>query len=122
MNQASDIARESGRTVQPGEVDLEQLPAYEEALTGRGGRTVEPPSRMEHPAPVPDRAYRDEKSASTPATAAAPGPSVYRPTPINPNENASRHPPPTPDEAPPGYEEANENSAANNLERRVREE
>ena len=122
LNQAADVARDSGRTVQPGEVDLEQLPAYEETVGGGP-----PPSRpaagpatasgIQRPTPMnPNgtahtttaQGYRDEKSAS--------GPSQPQPRPAPPSAPA---PAPAPNEPPPGYEEAQQNSVVDNLERRV---
>ena len=118
---AAEIARESGRSTGdangPIDVDLEQLPAYEEV--GDAGR-----GQIQQPAPRPVQA-----SAAH----------IQRPTPISPNgtthpipsrdepeERAPKPAPPTsepfslPNEPPPQYEEVQSSSVADNLERTLR--
>ena len=133
--QAAEIARENGTAVQPGELDLEQLPAYEETVGG-GVRVPQQSTASEpmtaRPAPVTAQGYPDEKSASTAATTsnprpgraagvAAPDPNLQRPVPLSPHETPTERPRPPPNEAPPGYEEVNEDSEADKLDRLVRE-
>lgn len=112
LAQAMETARESGRAVNNSngigglDVDLEQLPAYEELGGGGGGGP--PPVQIQRPTPVgPNGAHRPAppanngvvglQSASSSRAAAAP----------------------TPDEPPPGYEEVLQGSVADELERRV---
>lgn len=110
LSQASEVARESGRPVDLSNVDLEQLPAYEEV-------------------------------APSPTTASAPN--IQRPTPISPSRasqpttrnngvanterdrkaqanNESSEQRATPDEPPPGYDEVQQSSIADNLEASIR--
>lgn len=111
LAQAMETARASGRPVNNNaagsglDVDLEQLPAYEELGGGGSGRA---PVQIQRPMPVgPNGAHRPaplanngvvglEAAGSSTAAAAA-----------------------TPDEPPPGYEEVLQGSVANELERRV---
>lgn len=110
LSQASEVARESGGPVDLSNVDLEQLPAYEEV-------------------------------APSPTTASAP--SIQRPMPISPtsasqpplrnndvadserdrkeqvnNESSGQFSPPN--EPPPGYDEVQQSSIADNLEASIR--
>ncbi|KAL2040871.1 hypothetical protein N7G274_006329 [Stereocaulon virgatum] len=132
--QAIELARESGRNVTGGgstgvvDVDLEQLPAYEEASGQAAGGEM--------------------GGQPVGATATAQAPQLQRPTPIAPNGvqrpgpalpanngvvgleqqggmdagRSRRDDPPPPDEPPPGYEEVQQSSVADHLERRVRGE
>ena len=118
--QAAEITRESGNTGVnrngPIDVDLEQLPAYEEVGNERWMQQPPPPiqTSVQH---------------------------IQRPTPISPNgiahppqladepvQQASRAAPTTnepyfpPREPPPGYEEAQSSSVADNLERRLQQQ
>ncbi|KAL9124646.1 MAG: hypothetical protein Q9217_006042 [Psora testacea] len=118
---AAEIARESGRPIGsangPIDVDLEQLPAYEEI--GSGGQTQN----------------------SQPLLGQTSAPRIQRPTPISPNgtphpapyrdeteERAPESAPPAseplppPNEPPPGYEEVQSSSVADSLERRLRDQ
>ena len=120
MSHAAEIARESGRSTGsangPIDVDLEQLPAYEE---------VEGTSRV----PQQSTAIAEETA-----------PQIQRPTPISPNatvqtppfrdisdERAPKPAPttsepfPPPNEPPPDYEEVQSRTVADNLEERLRE-
>lgn len=120
-SQAADIARESGRVLQEGEIDLEQLPAYEEAASST--------SAVSAPA-----------LATVTASAGTSTGSVQRPMPIHPNgvpgsstatnggDSRAAKPDPTrdqpippPDGPPPGYDEVPNNSVVNGLENRVKE-
>ena len=139
VQQAAESARETGSSVHPSDLDLEQLPAYEEAVGGaRGDRrvsqqpTASAPNSTRLPA-VTAQGYPDEKSASSASTASAPRPArtantaapptaLQRPTPANPNATTIEQPRPAPNEPPPGYDEANDATIANNLERQVRDE
>ena len=121
--QAAETARESGRSVRVGDVDLEQLPAYEENATERS----RPPQPQPQPTPPPR------------VTATASNGTIQRPTPIHPNGSAQstpvqtreendnkpeptrNEPFPPPDGPPPGYDEVEESTVASGLENRVRE-
>lgn len=104
LAQAMETARASGRPVNnvggAVDVDLEQLPAYEE-LSGGAPRAPVP---IQRPTPVgPSGAHRPAPPANNGVVGLGPAAS-----------NA-----PTPDEPPPGYEEVLQGSVANELERRV---
>lgn len=106
LAQAIDTARASGRPVNSAggggvDVDLEQLPAYEEL-----GGAARAPVQIQRPTPVgPNGAHRPAPPANNGVVGLGPAPS-----------SAAA---PTPDEPPPGYEEVVQGSAANDLERRV---
>lgn len=109
LAQAIDTARASGRPVNGGgggvaaDVDLEQLPAYEEL-----GGAARAPVQIQRPTPVgPNGAHRPAPPANNGVVGLGPGPA--------PSSAAA----PTPDEPPPGYEEVLQGSVANDLERRV---
>ncbi len=108
LAQAIDTARASGRPVNGGggvDVDLEQLPAYEELGGGGGGRA---PVQIQRPTPVaPNGAHRPAPPANNGVVGLGPA--------------GSSAAAPTPDEPPPGYEEVLQGSVANDLERRVEE-
>ena len=100
-----DTARASGRPVNGSggglDVDLEQLPAYEEL--GGGARA---PVQIQRPTPVaPNGAHRPAPPANNGVVGLG-------------NASASGAAP-TPDEPPPGYEEVVEGSKANKSERTV---
>ena len=106
------MARESGRPVNGGiDVDLEQLPAYEEAAGGVGiPLSPAPVPQIQRPTPIsPSGVHRPAPPANNGVIGldggSGPEPAL-----------TSSHPP---DEPPPGYEETQQNSVANNLERRV---
>ena len=121
VSHAAEIAIESGRanrnTNGPIDVDLEQLPAYEES--GNGGHTQQSPPTLvqtsapeiQRPTPIsPDGIthsppYRSEPSERAPK----PAPTISEPF-------------PPPNESPPRYEEVQSSSVANNLERRLRDQ
>ena len=106
-----EVARESGRPVNGGvDVDLEQLPAYEEATSG--GRPAAPP-QIQRPTPISPNGTQHPRPAP-PANNGEVG--------LNSEANArpaapSSETPPPPNEPPPGYEEAQQSSVANHLER-----
>lgn len=105
-------------------VDLEQLPAYEEV----GNATPAAP----RPAQVPDlmtpQIYAPRPTAAplapAPVTAATTTAATAQPPAPNPALAAVQAPPstitPTPDEPPPGYEEAQRGSVAEDLEQTLR--
>lgn len=108
LAQAMETARASGRPVNTGagglDVDLEQLPAYEELGGGGGGRA---PVQLQRPTPVaPNGTHRPAPPANNGVVGLEPAASSA--------VAAS-----TPDEPPPGYEEVLQGSVANELERRV---
>ena len=115
---AAEISRESGRsngnTSGPIDIDLEQLPAYEEV--GSSGRMTQPasaPTQQEIQRPVP--ISPDGTAHQTPGTGAS-------------EERAPKPAPgttevfPPPSEPPPGYEEVQSRSIASDLEGRLREQ
>lgn len=115
ISQAMDTARESGRPVSSFvDADLEQLPAYEEV----GGSGAAPPlftPRIQRPVPIAPN--------GTPRPAPPPNNGVVglengRSEPPPPMQ-LSNEPTPTPNEPPPGYEEVQRNSVADNLEVRA---
>lgn len=106
-----ETARASGRPVNNNaagsglDVDLEQLPAYEELGGGGNGRA---PVQIQRPMPVaPNGAHRP---AAPPANNGVVGLEAA---------TSSTAVAATPDEPPPGYEEVLQGSVANELERRV---
>lgn len=107
LSQALDVARESGRPVGNGavDVDLEQLPAYEEAAGGRAA-----PVQVQRPTPIAPNGTRRPRPAP-PANNGVVGLAGEEPA----------RPGPLPDEPPPGYEEAQQSSVADHLERSVDE-
>lgn len=101
LAQAMDMARESGRPVNGADVDLEQLPAYEEL--GGGARAPVP---IQRPTPVaPNGVHR-------PAPAANNGV-------VGLGEGSSSGVAPTPDEPPPGYDEVVDIGKGNATEQRT---
>lgn len=106
LAQAVDMARASGRPVNSGgglDADLEQLPAYEEL-----GGAARAPVPIQRPTPVgPDGARRPAPAANNGVVG------------LGAAGSSSAAPAPTPEEAPPGYEEVLQGSVANGLERRV---
>lgn len=119
LSQAAEVASYSGRAVS-GDVDLEQLPAYEEAAGGGGW--MPPPQTVA------------AQSRAAPAAT-----HIQRPTPISPNgtvhttprregqDESAPIPAPTtsepftpPNEPPPGYEEVQAGSVVNGLEESIR--
>lgn len=96
LAQAMDTARASGRPVNTGgggmDVDLEQLPAYEEL-----GGAARPPVQIQRPTPVgPNGAHRPAPPANNGVVGLG----------LSPSSAAA----PTPDEPPPGYEEVSQGS------------
>ncbi|KAI4123190.1 MAG: hypothetical protein LQ338_005386 [Usnochroma carphineum] len=112
--QALEIARENGRQgPDVSDITLEQLPAYEEV-----GTTISsaPPPPLQQPSPI-----------SPTVTQHAP----QRDSGITMSSDDERHPKPPaapvsdlhyppPSDPPPGYEEVQQNSVADNLEQRLR--
>ena len=99
--QAAEMAREAGRTPNPG-ADLEQLPAYEEA----GTAVTTSAAPLQQPSPIsPVRTNHAPMRQDDGAWHA--------------NGTTSNQPPP--DEPPPGYEEVQQTSIADNLERSIRD-
>lgn len=91
------------------DVDLEQLPAYEEAMGGGGGRGLEGP-RIQRPVPITPNGGRVRAApAANNGVVGLGGEAHARP--------AERETAP-PDGPPPGYEEA-QGSVARELERGV---
>ncbi|KAL2059422.1 hypothetical protein ABVK25_000715 [Lepraria finkii] len=116
LSQALEVARESGRAVGNGgvDVDLEQLPAYEEASGGGGGQT-----QIQRPVPIaPDGARRSRPAP--PANNGVVG--LEDQTGSRAGPSSRQQPLPPPDEPPPGYEEAQQSSVADQLEESVRKE
>lgn len=104
--QAAETARESGRTADLLEIDLEQLPAYEEVADAAPASIPQPP--IHRPTPIsPIRASHPLHPSNGPTSSSR-----------NPQSSEDRLPPP--DEPPPGYEETQQNTIANNLEESIR--
>jgi len=105
------------------DMDLEQLPAYDEV--GDGGSLPQP---MAAPAQVPPPIQTHSPQIQRP-TPISPNGTVHSPPLANDEEQRAPKPAPTisepfpaPDEPPPGYEEVQANSVAINLERRLRDD
>jgi len=112
LSQAVDVARESGRPVTNGgiDVDLEQLPAYEEATAGGGERQAAP--RIQRPVPISPNGERPRRApAANNGVVGLSSEANARPA---ESEIGACAPPP--DEPPPGYEEA-QGSVASSLGR-----
>lgn len=108
-----DVAQESGRPVNGGvDVDLEQLPAYEEAARGGGAPVGQP--QIQRPTPIAPNGVRQPRPAP-PANNGVVG--LNGDVDARPAATSSDAPPPPPDGPPPGYEETQQSSVANNLER-----
>lgn len=110
LRQTLDVARESGidETVAAGNVNMEDLPAYED--TRQHARVPE------EPLSPPVSAGLSGTGVSAPVAAAAP------PEPDSPQRSSplqSPQPFQPPSEPPPGYEEVQRTSIADELERRL---
>lgn len=108
LSQALEMARESGRpsAADLSEVNLEQLPAYEEAMGGPALQRPTPISRTAAPPTQPRESGIAVSSGDEQGT--------------NPSSAGSSNGHPLPNEPPPGYEETQQNSIAESLERGVR--
>ena len=107
LSHAIEIARESGRppTADLSEINLEQLPAYEEATGGPVLQRPTPLLRTAAPRALPMEngtvvSSDDEHT--------------------NPRSSGSSNEYPPPNEPPPGYEETQQSSIAESLERSIR--
>ena len=118
LRQAVDVARESGAVedsrgvgaINMNNVHLEDLPAYEESA--RHARV---------PDPLPSPPNDDRRSSG----AGAGGPVIAAPVPMSPQQSSTVSSPQEahfqpPSEPPPGYEEVQSNSVADELERQLR--
>lgn len=115
VSQAIELAQESGRPEDLSNVDLDQLPAYEE-VAGSSPISAAPPapvstSNIEQPTPIsPRRLVGPSRSGGE----------------INPwsNPQPTRRPnnvqAPPPNEPPPGYDEVQRSSVAESLEASIR--
>ena len=112
LNQALDVARESGRPVGNGalDVDLEQLPAYEEAAGAKP-----PPVQLQRPTPIAPNGTR----RPIPAPRANNGVVGLEETPLRQDATTSEASPPN--EPPPGYYETQQGDVTGNSERDVKE-
>lgn len=115
LRQMLDVARESGidETVAAGNVNMEDLPAYEDSR--QHARVPEEP--LSPPASAGLAAASASSSASVAANAPPPPPapdSLQRSSPLQ-----SPRPFQPPSEPPPGYEEVQRSSIADELERRL---
>ena len=110
MTQALEVARESGRVGSGGlpAADLEQLPAYEE----NGTSTPLPPPAIPQPSSGTPIASQSPAQGAPQATSSTGEPSVK-------TEPIQEHYPP-PNEPPPGYEETQASTVANDLEENIR--
>ena len=107
LSQALEIAREHGRpqAVDLSEINLEQLPAYEEVTGGPVLQRPTPISRTANFLNPPS----DSGAGVSPEDEGTNPPSAG---------SSNGHPPPN--EPPPGYEETQQSSVAENLEQGVR--
>lgn len=113
ISQAVELERESGRQQGPdlSDINLEQLPAYEEI----GSTASAQPPPLHRPVPI-------TPTTSTYAPSRDSGVVLSSDDERNPKPLAQpsdqQHPPP--DEPPPGYEEVQQESVVENLERNLR--
>lgn len=121
LSQAAEVARESGTATAGVEADLEQLPAYEEAsgagngnMGGQGAAT-----QIQRPTPIAPNGVQRPRPAP-PAINGVVG--LADAGGVGPGQSSREEPPPPPDEPPPGYEEVQQSSVADQLERSVRKE
>jgi len=114
LTQAMEIAREAGNTVDPSNVHLEQLPAYEDV--NQGGALTSFAQQHQAPLIVPLIAPTPIRPTQTtgpiPANYAAPSPTPLEPQGLQQNLE--------PDEPPPGYEEAQSTNVMNSVEDSIR--
>ncbi|KAL8710706.1 MAG: hypothetical protein Q9220_004724 [cf. Caloplaca sp. 1 TL-2023] len=116
MSQAIEVARESGRQTQGSnlsDVNLEQLPAYEEMGTTV---SVSDPPPIQQPLPISPTVSVQGSSRDSGVMLSSDDERIPKPQPIAPAQQ--QHLPP--DGPPPGYEEAQQSSVAENLERNLR--
>ncbi|KAL8949257.1 MAG: hypothetical protein Q9222_004613 [Ikaeria aurantiellina] len=116
MSQAIEVARESGRQTQGSDlsdVNLEQLPAYEEVGTTV---SVSAPPPIQQPIPISPTASAQGSSRDSGIMLSSDDERNPKPPPVA----ASQQQYPPPDGPPPGYEEAQQSSVAENLERNLR--
>ena len=114
LGQAVEVAMENGRGVRE-EVDLEELPRYEEAAAAGAGTGAE--AHIQRPIPVGPGGVVRPRPAAPPANNAVVG---LEERPRRPGPAGEEHPVP-PSEPPPGYEEVQGGSVVSRLERRVEE-
>lgn len=111
--QAVEVARESGR--QQGsdlsDINLEQLPAYEEVGATASAPTAPP---LQQPVPVAPTAHAPQRDSGIVLSSD----DERNPKPPSAAVLEQRYTPP--DEPPPGYEEVQQSSIADNLERSAR--
>ena len=113
-----DVARESGRPVNNDsggiDVDLDQLPAYEEATNG--GRPAATPPRIHRPTPISPNGTRQPRPAppANNGVVGLNGEASARPA-AGESEALMMTPP---DEPPPGYDEVQSSAVAGRLGQR----
>lgn len=110
LSQASEVARESGRPIDLSNVDLEQLPAYEEVAPSP---TIASTPTIQRPTPI------TPTSASRPTLRSNDVADSERDRKAQANNEPSGQLPP-PNEPPPGYDEVQQSSIADNLEASIR--
>ena len=110
LSQASEVARESGRPLDLSNVDLEQLPAYEEV--GPSPTSASAPS-IQRPTPISPTSASRPMPIGNGVADNGPGRKAQA------NNEASEQRPP-PNEPPPGYDEVQQSSIADNLEASIR--
>lgn len=110
LSQASEVARESGRPIDLSNVDLEQLPAYEEVAPSP---TIASTPTIQRPTPI------TPTSASRPTLRSNDVADSERDRKAQANNESSGQLPP-PNEPPPGYDEVQQSSIADNLEASIR--
>ncbi|KAL9005554.1 MAG: hypothetical protein Q9188_001679 [Gyalolechia gomerana] len=115
--QAVEIARESGRQYGPdlSDINLEQLPAYEE-IGSTATAPMAPPLQQSVPMPFAVSSYVPQRDSGIVLSSDE----ERNPKPPPPAAASDQQYPP-PNEPPPGYEEVQQSSVADNLERSLRE-
>lgn len=114
ISQAVEMARESGRQQGPdlSDINLEQLPAYEEV----GNTVPAPPPPLHQPTAIAPTAPSSAPSRDSGVVLSSHDERNAKPLAVQASDQ--QYPPPN--EPPPGYEEVQQTSVAENLERNLR--
>ncbi|KAI4101622.1 MAG: hypothetical protein L6R37_004855 [Teloschistes peruensis] len=114
VSQAVEMARESGRQQGPdlSDINLEQLPAYEEV----GNTVPAPPPLLHQPTAISPTAPSYAPSRDSGIVLSSDDERHVKPSAMEASDQ--QYPPPN--EPPPGYEEVQQTSVAENLERNLR--
>ncbi|KAL8661503.1 MAG: hypothetical protein Q9202_005512 [Teloschistes flavicans] len=114
ISQAVEVARESGRQQGPdlSDINLEQLPAYEEV----GNTVPAPPPPLHQPTAIAPTAPSSAPLRDSGVVLSSHDERNAKPSAVQASDQ--QYPPPN--EPPPGYEEVQQTSVAENLERNLR--